>query len=180
MQERRKTEDSKHKLSKNPNKHAIFTRWASQEVTSVVHQSLCGADTHVRRFSTRRFSAALRQPLQPRPTWGAGAPACLAEQSSATHLVRIAVDTIDSAPYPKAMEVRFNPELQAKLSGLAAEQGRDSETLVVEAVERLVDRLVDYDAWFLSEVDKGLAAADRGELVDHEAVGKLINSRYPG
>ena len=78
------------------------------------------------------------------------------------------------------MQVRFNPELQAKLVGLAAEQGRDSETLVVEAVERLVNRLVDYDAWFLSEVDKGLAAADRGELVDHEAVGKLINSRYPG
>jgi predicted transcriptional regulator len=74
------------------------------------------------------------------------------------------------------MEVRFNPELQAKLSSLAAEQGRDSEALVVEAVERLVN----YDAWFLREVDKGLAAADRGELMDHEDVGKLINGRYPG
>jgi predicted transcriptional regulator len=42
------------------------------------------------------------------------------------------------------MEVRFNPELQAKLSSLAAERGRDSEALVVEAVERLVN----YDAWF--------------------------------
>src|SRR5882724_1029401 len=73
------------------------------------------------------------------------------------------------------MEVRFNPELQAKLSNLAAQQGRDSEALVVEAVERLVN----YDAWFLREVDKGLAAADRGEFVDHEDVGKLINSRYP-
>jgi predicted transcriptional regulator len=30
------------------------------------------------------------------------------------------------------------------------------------------------------EVDKGLAAADRGELIDHEDVGKLIDRRYPG
>lgn len=74
------------------------------------------------------------------------------------------------------MEVRFNPDLQAKLTRLASEQGRDSETLVVEAVERLVN----YDEWFLREVEKGLAAADRGEFVDHEDVGKMLNSRYPG
>ena len=74
------------------------------------------------------------------------------------------------------MEVRFNPDLQAKLARLASEQGRDSETLVVEAVERLVN----YDEWFLREVEKGLAAADRGEFVEHESVGKMLNSRYPG
>ena len=74
------------------------------------------------------------------------------------------------------MEVRLNPDLQAKLTRLASEQGRDSETLVVEAVERLVN----YDEWFLREVEKGLAAADRGELVEHENVGKMLNSRYPG
>jgi predicted transcriptional regulator len=46
----------------------------------------------------------------------------------------------------------------------------------VEAVERLVN----YDEWFLREVDKGLAAADRGELVDHADVRKMIDQRYPG
>jgi predicted transcriptional regulator len=46
----------------------------------------------------------------------------------------------------------------------------------VEAVERLVN----YDEWFLREVQKGLAAADSGELVDHEEVRKLIDQRYPG
>jgi predicted transcriptional regulator len=61
------------------------------------------------------------------------------------------------------MEVRLNPELQAKLTRLATQQGRDSEALVVEAVERMVN----YDEWFLQEVEKGLAAADRGR-------------RYPG
>ena len=74
------------------------------------------------------------------------------------------------------MEVRLNPELQGKLSRLASEQGRDSEALIVEAVERMVN----YDEWFLKEVEKGLAAADRDEFVENEDVKKLIDRRYPG
>jgi predicted transcriptional regulator len=74
------------------------------------------------------------------------------------------------------MEVPLNPALQEKLSRLAAQQGRATETLVVEAIERLVS----YDEWFLREVEKGLAAADRGELVDHAEVGRMIEKRYPG
>jgi predicted transcriptional regulator len=74
------------------------------------------------------------------------------------------------------MEVRLNPDLQAKLARLATQQGRDSESLVLEAVERMVN----YDEWLVREVEKGLAAADRGELIDHEDIRKLIDSRYPG
>jgi predicted transcriptional regulator len=74
------------------------------------------------------------------------------------------------------MEVRLNPELQAKLTRLATQQGRDSESLVVEAVERMVS----YDEWFLQEVEKGIAAADRGEVVGHDDVKKQIDRRYPG
>lgn len=74
------------------------------------------------------------------------------------------------------MEVRLDPKLEEKLARAAAEQGRDREALVVEAVERMLS----YDEWFLAEVEKGLAAADRGELLDHEDVGKLIDGRYPG
>ena len=40
--------------------------------------------------------------------------------------------------------------------------------------------MVNYDEWFLREVDRGLAAADRGELVDHNDVRKMIDERYPG
>ena len=72
--------------------------------------------------------------------------------------------------------MRLNPELQEKLSRLASEQGRDSEALVVEAVERMIN----YDEWFLEEVEAGLAAADRGEFVENEEVKKLIDRRYPG
>jgi predicted transcriptional regulator len=73
------------------------------------------------------------------------------------------------------MEVRLNPDLQAKLAELASQQGKDTEELVVDAVERLVN----YDQWFLREVEKGKSAADRGELVDHDDVQKLIDRRYP-
>jgi predicted transcriptional regulator len=74
------------------------------------------------------------------------------------------------------MEVRLGPDLQAKLAQLAAQQGRDSESLVADAVERMVN----YDQWLLREVEKGISAAVRGELVDHEDVKKLIDRRYPG
>jgi predicted transcriptional regulator len=74
------------------------------------------------------------------------------------------------------MEVHIDADLEAKLSRVATQQGRDAETLVLEAVERLVD----YDGWFLQEVDKGLAAADGGEFIEHDAIQKLIDVRYPG
>jgi predicted transcriptional regulator len=48
----------------------------------------------------------------------------------------------------------------------------------VALVQEAVERLVDYDGWFLQEVDKGLAAADRGEFVEYAAIRELINNRY--
>jgi predicted transcriptional regulator len=53
------------------------------------------------------------------------------------------------------MDVPLNPDLQAK-------------------------RSLDYEAWFLREVDLGLAAANRGEFADHADVRKMIDERYPG
>jgi predicted transcriptional regulator len=75
----------------------------------------------------------------------------------------------------QGMDVPLNPDLQAKLSRLATQQGRASEALVVEAIERLVNS----DQWFLREVDKGLATTDSGQLVDHSEVRKLIDEQYP-
>ena len=73
------------------------------------------------------------------------------------------------------MEVQSPPDQQDKLSRMAAAQGRAAEALVQEAVERLLN----YDEWFSREVDKGLAAADRGEFVEHDDIRKMIDSRYP-
>ena len=74
------------------------------------------------------------------------------------------------------MEVDLTPDLEAKLSRLAAEQGRDTRALVREALERFLD----YDEWFAREVEKGVAAADRGALSEHADIGRLIDQRYPG
>lgn len=75
------------------------------------------------------------------------------------------------------MEVNLTRELQAKLEEAAAQQGRDAESLVQEAVQRLVD----YDAWFVREVEKGLAEIERGEVLEHDEVGarleKLISEK---
>ena len=42
------------------------------------------------------------------------------------------------------------------------------------------DSRVKYEEWFLREVDKGIATADRGKLLDHSELRKLIDERYPG
>jgi predicted transcriptional regulator len=70
------------------------------------------------------------------------------------------------------MEVRLNPDLQAKLAQLASQRGRDTEELVVEAVERMVS----YNEWFIREVEKGSAAADRGEFIEHSEVIRVYAS----
>jgi predicted transcriptional regulator len=87
-----------------------------------------------------------------------------------------ALDSGGLRPYAWSMEVNLAPELQAKLTRLAADRGSDPGALVQEAIERMVD----YDEWFVRELEKGVASADRDELIDHEDIGKLIESRYRG
>ena len=69
------------------------------------------------------------------------------------------------------MEVRLNPDVEARLARLAAARGSDAEMLAREAIERFVD----YDEWFIREVEKGLDAADRGQLLTHEEVGQRLD-----
>jgi len=75
--------------------------------------------------------------------------------------------------------VNLDPELQAKLARLAAVEGREPDTLVQEAVRRLVD----YDHWFIGEVEKGLAQIGRGAVLTHEEVGarleRLLAEKQP-
>ena len=64
------------------------------------------------------------------------------------------------------MQVNLPPELQAKLDRIAAQQGREPESLVNEAVEHLVG----YDQWFIRQVEKGLAQVECGQVLEHEQV----------
>jgi len=68
------------------------------------------------------------------------------------------------------MEVSLNPDVQAKLARLAAERGRDAEALAREAIEHFVD----YDEWFVKEVEKGLGQIARGEVLTHAEVGARL------
>ncbi|HEX3365956.1 hypothetical protein [Phenylobacterium sp.] len=52
------------------------------------------------------------------------------------------------------------------LDSEAAREDRPIEAIV----SGLIQRQVDYDAWFRAEVQKGVDAADRGELISHEEV----------
>ena len=58
------------------------------------------------------------------------------------------------------MEVPLSPDVESKLERLAAERGRSAEALAREAIERFVE----YDEWFINEVEKGLALSDRLQL----------------
>jgi RHH-type rel operon transcriptional repressor/antitoxin RelB len=72
------------------------------------------------------------------------------------------------------MEVRFTPELEAKLNRIAAESGRVPD----EYVRELVEHYLDHDAWFRQEVQKGLDQLDRGEFVSHDEVVASIERMF--
>ena len=69
------------------------------------------------------------------------------------------------------MEVTLPAELQAKLARVAQERGTDPQDLAREAIERLVD----YDDWFVREVEKGLAQIAAGQTLTHDEVGARLN-----
>ncbi|MGE3344369.1 MAG: hypothetical protein AB7L71_13150 [Vicinamibacterales bacterium] len=66
------------------------------------------------------------------------------------------------------MEPHLSPELEGKLAAAAASRrGVSVEALAREALERAVD----YDDWFLREVETGLAQIAADETLTHDAVG---------
>jgi len=71
------------------------------------------------------------------------------------------------------MEVILSPDLEAKLSRIARDRGTDAEAVAREAIERLVD----YDDWFVREVESGLKQIERGETLSHEEVGSRLRER---
>ena len=63
--------------------------------------------------------------------------------------------------------MHLTPDVEAKLARLAAERGQNAATLAGEAIERFVD----YDEWFIREVEEGLAQIEQGRVLTHEQVG---------
>ena len=71
------------------------------------------------------------------------------------------------------MELNVPPDLETKLARAADRRGMAAEALVLEAIERAVE----YDDWFLREVEKGLAQIERGDVLTHEEVGTRLQRR---
>jgi predicted transcriptional regulator len=71
------------------------------------------------------------------------------------------------------MEVKLSPELESKLVRAAGRRGVSADVLIREALERAVD----YDDWFIREIEKGLAQVDAGQVLTHEDVGRRLERK---
>ena len=68
------------------------------------------------------------------------------------------------------MEVRPQPEKEAQLAQIAAQRGLKTD----ELAEEVLSRYLEDDKHFVEAVNLGLAAAERGEFIEHEEVGKKL------
>ena len=71
------------------------------------------------------------------------------------------------------MELHLPLELEGKLAAAASRRGVSIEVLAREALERAIE----YDDWFLREVETGLAQVDAGQTLAHEAVGRRLERK---
>jgi predicted transcriptional regulator len=72
------------------------------------------------------------------------------------------------------MELHVTPELEAGLTRVAAQEGRSTDELVQEVLNRYLER----EARFIEAVEKGIASADRGGLLEHDEVVARIEKRF--
>lgn len=77
-------------------------------------------------------------------------------------------------PEKDTFSVRLDPEKRKQLDSLAARMDRSRSYLVGQAI----DQYLDYHAWKLERVAEGVAAADRGELVEHDDLFGELRRRY--
>lgn len=76
--------------------------------------------------------------------------------------------------YRKNMQVDFTPEQQAQLAQIASQVGTAPERLVSNVVARFLDE----EARFLAAVEKGIAAADRGEFIEEDEMDARLEAMF--
>jgi predicted transcriptional regulator len=72
------------------------------------------------------------------------------------------------------MEVHLTPEQEAQLAQMATKAGTDPERLVKDVLVRYLDD----EARFLEAVEKGIAAAERGEFIEEEEMDARIEHMF--
>jgi predicted transcriptional regulator len=68
------------------------------------------------------------------------------------------------------MEVHFNPDLQARLTARATQQGRNPDDVVQDVVARFFEE----EDRFVAAVERGEAALERGEFLTHDQVSDRL------
>jgi predicted transcriptional regulator len=72
------------------------------------------------------------------------------------------------------MEVPFTADQEAQLARIASKSGMDAPRLVRDAALRLLDE----ETRFLAAVEKGIAAAERGEFIEEEEMDARIERMF--
>ncbi len=67
----------------------------------------------------------------------------------------------------------MDPTTLNRVDGIARATNRSRASVINQAVERYLD----YEEWFVSEVKKGLKEVEAGELLEHEAVVKAWENK---
>lgn len=75
-------------------------------------------------------------------------------------------------PSTEVVTVRLERRLKRRLDALARASKRSKSFLAAEAIGAYVDS----QEWQLAAIHEGIAAADRGELVTHDAVSDWVDS----
>jgi predicted transcriptional regulator len=66
---------------------------------------------------------------------------------------------------------RVSKEKIERIDAIATSMGRSRNWLLNKAL----DDILDHQAWFVAEVQKGIAAADKGEFASPETVTAIFN-----
>jgi predicted transcriptional regulator len=74
-------------------------------------------------------------------------------------------------PYREGMKVHFKPELQARLTQRANQQGRDPD----EFVQDVIARYLEEEDRFIEAVERGDDALKNGHHLTHEQVGERLH-----
>jgi len=72
------------------------------------------------------------------------------------------------------MEVQLTPELESRLTHLAAQQGRVAD----ELVQDILTRYLEDEARFLEGVERGIQAAERGEFIEEEEMDARVERMF--
>jgi len=72
------------------------------------------------------------------------------------------------------MELHFTPEQQAQLAQIAAKAGTVPERLAADVVARYLNE----EVRFLTAVEKGIAAAERGEFIEEEEMDARVEAMF--